>query len=370
LTGSLTFTDGGTSNEEFQARILVSTAKKSSDDTSRRVAMTRKRNAEYGEWRSSGDRRPYGFELDGITFRPEEIAVQRDVANRILAGESLRAIAQDLRDRGVPTVTGAAWSAKTLKDIMIRPRTAGLMVYQGKETSTKAPWEPILSEDVWNAVKEKLTVWKADPGRAHRWLGSGIYLCACGSSVMAYVREGRIPRYRCKEFGVKSPDHSGRVSELLDQHVEDVIVAWAAKPTALQRLLPKTDAPQTDILGLRAELEALQIRLKEKAVANFHGKITDDQLYLFTEMTNKRIGEISQELASVVMDNKPTVQLVQAAGGEKEMEIRRARVRKSWEAFSLGLKREIVRELVTVRLLPEPARAPFDIKTIEVTWKL
>ena len=58
---------------------------------------------------------------------------------------SLKAIARDLRERNVPTVTGTAWSAKTLRDVLIKPAVAGLAVQRGEDG------EPVLVDAPWNA---------------------------------------------------------------------------------------------------------------------------------------------------------------------------------------------------------------------------
>ena len=54
--------------------------------------------------------------------------IQAVAADMLDRGISLKAIARDLRERGVPTVTGAAWSAKTLREVLIKPAVAGLAV--------------------------------------------------------------------------------------------------------------------------------------------------------------------------------------------------------------------------------------------------
>ena len=60
------------------------------------------------------------------------------------------------------TVTGASWSAETLRDILLRPRNAGFMVHKGQILEgVRAPWEPIVSPEVFKAVCELLT----DPSR-------------------------------------------------------------------------------------------------------------------------------------------------------------------------------------------------------------
>src|SRR5205085_10646263 len=90
----LTSADG-----QFQARILGAVAKKESDDKSRRIRRKHEELAANGKV-SGGGSRPYGYEADKRTIRPAEAAVVKECAKRLLAGESLRAIAISLNERG------------------------------------------------------------------------------------------------------------------------------------------------------------------------------------------------------------------------------------------------------------------------------
>jgi site-specific DNA recombinase len=368
LTGSITFTDGGTSAEQTQARIMLAIAKKSSDDTSRRVAAARERQAHDGIWH--GGKRPFGFEDDGITIRESEAQEIRRIARKVLAGVSLRAVTQDLRARQIPTVKGGAWNPTSVKDIMIRPRNAGYMVYRGVELSKKGPWEPILQEDEYRAVCARLTVRRASSGRAARWLGSGIYFCTCGGRVSAHQQKTRPARYRCKDTGLMGGQHTSRLTGHMDRYIEDIVIEWAAQPVALKRLVPSGDW-LVDVDDLRGQAAALKVRLDEKIRVNFDrpDMVTDDQLYTFTQMTNDRLKAID-EILMKALPNSPTVALAEAAGESKEMDERRAKVRRTWDGLSLGVQRAILRELVTVRLLPAKSGRHFDPTSVEVIWNL
>jgi hypothetical protein len=80
------------------------------------VAASRERLAEAGTSGNGQYRwgRPFGYRPDPdapkyakiLQIVPEEAADPRKAAAAVLAGMSLRALARDLRDRKVPTVTG------------------------------------------------------------------------------------------------------------------------------------------------------------------------------------------------------------------------------------------------------------------------
>lgn len=140
------------------------------------------------------------------------IAVIEDCSHRLLQGVSLRALAAELRQKEeVPTVTGAPWSAETLRDILLRPRNAGFMVHKGQILEgVKAPWEPIVKPEVFEVVRTLLTdpARRSSPGAAPRWHGTGIYRCGIctppeveteKATTCEVTLGGRQPRYRRKE---------------------------------------------------------------------------------------------------------------------------------------------------------------------------
>ena len=197
LSGSLTFTLGGTDSEVTMARVMVAMANKSSRDTARRVSAKRGDQAAAG-WYGGGPR-PYGYhpDPDAPKYRktliqvPDEAAELRQAAKAVLAGDeaNLKAVARDLRSREVPTASGVAWSAQLVRDVLLKPAIAGLAVttVKGKRVLVPAHWPAILEPEEWEAVTARLT----DPSRTTttgnepRHLLSGIAVCHCGGPVKA-----------------------------------------------------------------------------------------------------------------------------------------------------------------------------------------
>jgi DNA invertase Pin-like site-specific DNA recombinase len=90
------------------ARILASVAANESEIKSERVRAARRREATSG--RPHG-RLGYGYDPDGLIV-PEEAEVIREVADRVLIGDSLRSIAADLNARLVPTPGDGRWDSR------------------------------------------------------------------------------------------------------------------------------------------------------------------------------------------------------------------------------------------------------------------
>ncbi|WP_223291308.1 recombinase family protein [Gordonia malaquae] len=197
-----------------------------------------------GRWR--GGVPPWGYlpEKDGKHWKlvqdPQQVAVIREIVDRVLAHEPLRAIAHDLTKRGVPTardrvseasgreMEGFEWHSSPLKRALTSPTLLGQIVMReavldadgqalrdakgnrvlGKEEvvvdEAGVPVvraEPILSRDVFDRVGKELAGRenrKEPTKRSSGLLLRVIYCGACGRP--AYRLKGgpgRKPRYRC-----------------------------------------------------------------------------------------------------------------------------------------------------------------------------
>jgi site-specific DNA recombinase len=132
--------DLGSGDNLLVARIMGAVAAKGSATKSRRLKRKMLQNAQMGlpHGRSL---RPFGFDEDGITHRPDEAAIVREMATRFIAGESLRSLCTDLDRRGIRSVKGSPWQTHSLRLVLSAPRIAGLRVHNG-EVIGKAVWEP------------------------------------------------------------------------------------------------------------------------------------------------------------------------------------------------------------------------------------
>ncbi len=192
-----------------------------------------------------------------------------DCSHRLLQGVSLR-LAAELRDGEVPTVTGAPWTAETLRDILLRPRNAGFMIHKSQILDgVAAPWEPIVSPEVYAAVHDLLTdpSRRSGPGAAPRWHGSGIYRCGICTPLGTETDKpmtcqvtlgGREPRYRCKDH-----NHLTRNAAKVDGLVFAHVVYALTHPEAYKLLAPP--APEVDAEALRAERAAIRTTLERIA---------------------------------------------------------------------------------------------------------
>jgi DNA invertase Pin-like site-specific DNA recombinase len=262
--------------------------------------------------KAHGGRRPFGFEADRITIRSDEAALIREAVQRVLAGESVRAVAKDFDRRGVKTpdvvrngeVTkpGQPWSISQLRKLLLSRRIAGRREHLGKDVA-RAEWTAIIStedSDRLRAVLVRPNLRGTGTGnRPTRYLLAGIAVCAlCGARLIARPANGR-RSYAC----VNEPRIGGcgrlRVVAI---PLEDLVVETlfqAVEGGALVTLLD-TEADLSGTAGtLASEVKAIDVKLATLADKWSSNELTDGEWTRAREnLAEKRAGLIN-ELATL-----------------------------------------------------------------------
>jgi site-specific DNA recombinase len=321
-----------------------------------RQRRARDQKVQRGEW--SGGPRPYGWERDGITPVPEEIAVIRECAEAILAGASARAIAADLNLRGLATSTGARWEGGSVVRMLKRPRNAGILQHRGEEAGPAA-WEPAIDETVWRSVCGIF----ADPARAQasstarRHLGSGIYLCGvCGEALSSFSKgTGGPMKYKCRKN-----DCVLRDLVLLDKWVLTHLIKRLSRPDVAE-LLAVREEP-VDVRGAQAELREARATLDDLAAAFGAGEMDMQEWRIARAAARVRKEKAEAVLATAVQVN-PVAGLVGVEDVEGE-----------WRRLDLSRQRSVVDWMMTVRVLParvgrRRGGGYWDPDGVEIRWK-
>jgi hypothetical protein len=247
-----------------------------------------------------------------------------------------------------------------MRDMLLRPRNAGIAVYRGEEVG-RGQWDQIVDEAKYRAVVAILKdpARRTAPGTTPKWLGSLLYRCGRGECPhFVYVTQsgGRsYPSYRCQ-----TGHGGGRRAEITDQYVEDVVVERLSRDDAHDLLLPVDTG--VNVAGLQAESEEIRLRMKNLGGLFGAGQI---ELAAFTEGTDTaraQLEGVTQQLARAATRD-PLVDLVGAPD-----------VRKAWKRLELDRQRNVLRALVEVTLkTPRPGRMPdggyFDFDAVVFEWK-
>lgn len=324
------------------ARVHCAIARHETEHKAERQKRAELQRAQTGGARVAGIR-AYGYALDRATIVPDEAAIIRDAASRILKGESLRSVCASLNGDQIPTVTGKTWQPTVLREMLRRPRLAGLSAYRG-EIVGQGTWQPILEEPIWRALCAILD----EPGRrqgsnARRHLLTGLAVCDdCSTPMTLHV--GGAQRSATSKTAYQCPQcNLSRSTPRVDAFVTE---------SAIARLedLTLSEAPDDDTTAQQRTVEA---RLADAAEHFAAGDISGDQLALVSR-------RLRGELAKLVRVEQATRRhMLSGLLGE--------RASRDFAGLSLEQRRAVIADLVQVRLMRSPGRT-FRPETIRLIW--
>jgi site-specific DNA recombinase len=100
--------------------VVAELARAESESLSERQDLRHQAAAERGEMHAAG-RRPYGYGYDGAVIEDEAVVI-REVADRLVRGDSLRAVARSRNERGMPTSGGGRWQHQNVRAMITSDR--------------------------------------------------------------------------------------------------------------------------------------------------------------------------------------------------------------------------------------------------------
>ncbi|WP_353107847.1 recombinase family protein [Gordonia sp. (in: high G+C Gram-positive bacteria)] len=149
--------------------------------------------------------RAYGWDTRGRIIDAEADEL-RGIAKRVADGDPIRHIVNDLRDREITTVTGKAWTHRTITRAVQNPRIVGMRL-RDEQVEPDPDVAAILDMATWEKIntrlssadRQKFTPRSRRPGadQVEQPLLAGLIFCAlCGGPM--YLLEGN---YACGGSG-------------------------------------------------------------------------------------------------------------------------------------------------------------------------
>jgi len=313
--------DLSTPGGQMVARMLGAAARYEVDQTRRRIKAKADELARQGK--SRGGPRPFGYEPGGMVIRESEAAIVREAAQAILSGRTLAAVARELQGRGVTGTLGKPLTYANLRDLLIKPRNAGIVAHglpnrnATTNSSTRpykeigpAQWPAIIPEHQWRSLVKVLT----DPERRTYWgnqreskhLGSSIYRCGiegCGGKMRTAPNGGTPskPHSRHTIYRCVNSAHLTVRADYTDKYVREVVAEKLRDPR-VRALLAPDRAPELasardEIAALRSDLE----RFEDDYAAK---KLSADQLFRFTQRTEAEIADVQERQARLLRTSR------------------------------------------------------------------
>jgi site-specific DNA recombinase len=221
----------------------------------------------------------------------DEARIIREVARRILQGDSITGIMVDLNERNVPTVSGGPWSIATIRTMMLRPRLAGLRQHQGAIVGP-AKWPPILDRPTWDAVRVLLS----DPSRrppgqtnARRYVLSGLAKCGvCGTNL-----KFENPKQASLEPGYECKNPTCRKVRCSAFYLEKFIIKHVVFPRLAERGIKPPSSDGVDDENLNEQIAVLEARLNDVTDEFADDEdVTPGQLRRITHRLRERLNEL------------------------------------------------------------------------------
>ncbi|MET4588859.1 recombinase family protein [Arthrobacter sp. 754] len=356
--------DLATPQGRLTARIKGSVARHEVEQMSRRLKRKFQENAKAGK---SHGVMPFGYRREPIldengrrigsrdAIVPAEAEVIRELYARAIAGDTLRYLAKYLNEQGFRTGQGNAFIGNVVGNMLRKPRYAGHRTHAGQIIG-KGEWEPIISQDTYDQAMAVLTA----PGRRHqrgiepKHLLSGIALCGrCGGTMRPNMHKP-LPdgTHRRSNYACSDCMKLTRKMEPVDEVVEAVMIARLSRPDVLAHLSEKPD----DLAAAASSRDAILARMDTAADDYADGTITARQM----ARMNERLKASLAEAEAQVTKYQP-VRILDGMTGEN------AAV--AWGSTTINRKREIIRQLATVTILPSGPGIRFTPEQVKIEWK-
>nr|WP_231134577.1 recombinase family protein [Motilibacter deserti] len=308
-----------------------------------------------------GGTRPFGYERDRLTLRPDEAAIVKDLAARLLAGESLASLTRWLNDQEIPTSAGGAWRSPTLRGLLRSGRISGQREQRGAIVGP-AVWPPIIPPEQTDRIRALLD----DPARrvsrtARRYLLAGMLRCSlCGATLMSHPRAG-VRRYVCKT----GADFTGcgRITitaDPLEQFIADAVLLRLDSP-GFARSLRKEATADAASAALAEAIEADTAQLDELA-----------GLYAAKAITAAEWMTARKPIEARISDAKRRLSRASASGRAAEWAGNGQQLRAQWAELNLDRQRAIVAAVLDHAIIAPGTRGAqsLDINRITPRWRV
>jgi DNA invertase Pin-like site-specific DNA recombinase len=246
-------------------------------------------------------RRSFGFEADGVTVNEAEAAIIRESARRLLAGETQDSIMRDLTARGIVTTRGLEWQYATFRQVMTRPRNAGLIKHNGVVLDgVRLPGKPILDAEVYHQVMALYAARR--PGRppSGRYMLTGFADCGlCGAGLTGRPTYGAAG----KQYWCQKCHRIYVYAEHLDEWAGDWAIRELSDPASAEARARVEREMSAKRAGIEREIAGCEETAALMADRLGRGEMPLARYDAFVKPLDARIAVLRAELDGLVVED-------------------------------------------------------------------
>ena len=311
--------------------------------------------------RRSGCNRPFGYQADHVTPDENEQAAVVSACKAVLGGSNLAEVARQWNADGLKPPQSSKWTRQGVRKVLMNPMICALPTYHGEiitlDEGATVDWKPLVTEEVWIAVKGKLEVPARTGAKGVRTLLGGLAKCRCGNTVTAMKSHHGTGIYRCNpESRTADGSHVYRKADDVEAYIEGLVILRFQQDDAADLVV----TPQNvDVGALRTKAAAIRVNLDVLASDMVTGVITRSQMLAASAMANKALADIDSQIAEASKGSVLTEMIVAEHAGD------------TWGKLDLARQRAIISALMDITLLSTgKGSRGFDPGSVQIAWKV
>lgn len=255
----------------------------------------------------------------------------REAVTRLLDGTAnLNMIAREWDAAGVPTRLRGEWRVTTLRRVLTSPRLAGILVHNGVETGTTDAIEPILDEQTFRRLCERLAMKRHARPHLSKQLLTGVLVCsACGHGLNSNTKKGGGNTSTLRVYGCRNCGQCNVKAEAVERvYVEKLFERLSDErfAVALTQVDQETGHLLAELREQDDELEALKANADRLPVDVYVAKF---------DAINARIRELNR-----LLEQTPSLDVAAPWIGKS------TKLRKAWDAMPTDEKRALILSVV------------------------